>query len=538
MGNKVRDKETCICCSYCSSGYMVESNTRKFFYCETCGERMKCVFCGAERNLRVFEEGNFRFVECRVCREKFWDENFDNQPDDNETKMVEKEVKSSRDLQCTKCSSFNVLRSENNANCYKCLICQTEFLDEVSSSIDRLKLITDKKVIQKYASNLFSTCPQCKSEDITPYLNGVKCRQCGASWHPCPDHLDNDDDGFLDNDFWNQHCPRCLKRHGKIVRMPTGRLNCLVCDFSWVPEKIKIQNEFADFRDDDPGDDDVIELEDDDSYLDDGDRYDTSYYCDYDHSIDVRSKTLCPVCSNGYIMHGRCARCGAKMKSCEVCSEPFEDGSQTSGRCEKCSDKEPKGLVCVHCKNVEPIRKADLYYKCSCCEAIQSVDVSKIIKNKRKGQSHDVDEKQFQRYLEYRDTLASGVDEMMEAVQGVQDSIYEGSHCAESFSQLEDLLQQICDIQNYIATGVGEDEDEDELWSREKDRWSDFDCQQKIYSSSDYSDVTITDAGGDLLEDELCFFYEDEKKDLTKCVCCGKHNVRFGNTCEDCFCIM
>jgi hypothetical protein len=553
MGNKmISDSLINICCPCCEVGYMKRGNDATSFRCELCGEVLRCLYCGASRNLRPIISGNTKFIECRVCREKFWDKIYEAVPKSN-SRNIKKKTKSKMGLvkkskiNCPRCTSEKV-DVNSDKEYYLCESCNLKFNDK--RSISRPKLITDPQKIGVYSKNLFSECPNCKSTNIFPSLSEIQCKDCGCKWHPCPDENDKSPH-FLDDCFWEAKCPKCNKKHSKTIRKSSGDLKCLICGEEWKPLSQRDKERV---------------LEDDDDDGDDENRYDQSYiFGDYDdlnidENTDIRhyvTRTLCPVCSNGYIENGRCLRCGAKMARCEVCSEPFNDTSQKSGRCDKCksndnkSNEEDNILVCDLCKNVDSLKDADLYHKCSCCETVKSIDSSQLLneitkrlnKKKKSPPRYDFNEEEFCRYLEYKDQLADLVDRLMESTQKVQDLVFEGLACAEEFNELENLVQQITDVQIYVNSGDGlndndDDDDDTELWSGDSDdRWKDFDSEVQNYSKSfrnGYYDVSVTEVNsGDLLEDEDFHFYKNKKN---VCRHCGRSPILYDGLCEKCFC--
>jgi len=197
-----------------------------------------------------------------------------------------------------------------------------------------------------------------------------------------------------------------------------------------------------------------------------------------------------------------------------------------------------------------------VYVKCDNCENWHAIEVPQS-----SGRANDrppeltEEEAAFVRYLQRRSDLANDVDDLMTLAQEIQAQLYDGQDALEEFTRLESTLQRLVETQTYIDDGNdGEEVDAEDVWrsSRSDDddrKWAEFDHFHGIgvrKCQDDYADVTITDAGGDLLEGEnlsttpgLRFSDDDDPGDDTyaipaNCAKCDKP-IDVDGFCTGCY---
>jgi hypothetical protein len=147
------------------------------------------------------------------------------------------------------------------------------------------------------------------------------------------------------------------------------------------------------------------------------------------------------------------------------------------------------------------------------------------------------EEEEFVRYTERRSDMGSCIDDLMSQAQQVQDALFEGKEPLNEFSELENSLQRLTELQTYIEQGTDiEETNEEDLWpSRPTDdnegRWREFDEFHQIQRKhqDEYAEVTITDEGDDLLTGETYFVHDvktssqsESYQHLGKCPNCGE----------------
>jgi hypothetical protein len=160
-----------------------------------------------------------------------------------------------------------------------------------------------------------------------------------------------------------------------------------------------------------------------------------------------------------------------------------------------------------------------VYVKCGHCEDWHAIEIPQPEAQQKLSELTD-EEEAFVRYLQRRADLTNDVDDLMTIAQEIQSLLYDGQDVLEEFSRFESTLERLVETQTYIDEGdEGEEADEEDLWRPLSDgdrKWDEFDRYHGIEvrkCQDDYADVTITDAGGDLLEGEQLYHFGNRYSD-------------------------
>ena len=515
-----------LVCPQCRKYGIPSQEGKSTHTCESCGYVLKCSYCGANHSLVLLLRSPAKSIECSACGTRFWEEIFEKPPKKSKRRA---KVESCaycggedsgcpycKEPPCPKCKRRDAVT--NLGEFFHCSACQTEFLaPSPELPVNRLtvpskpKLIIDPDEIHKLSTKLLHRCPVCKKTNITPTLDGIRCNDCKSEWYPNvggADIMGKDPLGLLMDRFWEETCPKC-KRSGTIIRMrngdhttgTTGELQCCACSFRWRRIRKSKSNETP-IR--------------------------TGNSKPQDNS--KRFTTLCSVCKRGFIEDGRCLSCGGKAIVCEVCHNPFTDKTQTSGRCENCRSSEGV-FECPSCHHREPISEADVYVRCGRCENDYPASVPTVPDSRYPSDDDDEDdvvinpnEASFLRYQEKEEDIEGIVDEVLSLTHQIADTLNEQKDPADDVTDLESAIERLGELQRYIKEGRDDDDpsDNDDLWSDEEDqteqeraRWAEFDRlhgnhrgKNKVTYEGDYNEVSIVDAGDELLAQEM-FDYHD-----------------------------
>jgi hypothetical protein len=393
---------------------------------------------------------------------------------------------------------------------------------------EKSKLIVEPETIRRIARTLLHQCPVCKGQNIAPTLDGMRCSVCKAEW-PVGDKADHVGTSPMDSigssKFWDAVCPKC-NRSGVIIHLASGELQCGACSFKWgqMPKQNKGPH--------------GIQLG--------GGR-------PKDRSAEFRN--CCEACKAGFIQDGRCLRCGAKAKVCSHCAKPFTDKSQTQGLCEKCRPAESQGSVtCPNCHRVESTNEADLYCRCGHCENEYAVRL--------RGQvvddcPFDVDdgiadpqEAGYHRYKEKEGDVESLIDDALSFCHQIADTVFEGKDPTDDITELESAMERLGEIQRYIKEGSDVEPESEDIWTDDDDddaeqqraRWlaatehqSNKHGGNSRIHEADYNEVSIEDAGDELLSEEIYDLHD--KDDVGGCPQCGG-DLDSDGYCTSCFMLL
>ena len=471
MANRSDNKIVCPECY--KNGFSPQGGKSAYYKCHFCGYTLKCPYCGAIHSLELNIPK--KSIECRVCGTNFWEEKLVGKP----KKTVKTEPLcaycGNEDPECPYCAkpSCSRCKTKNNVQIqdevYHCYTCQTEFIYE---KIVTPKLITEPETVRRLTKELLKYCPICKKTNIISTLNGMKCNHCSAEWSPGIGD-EKSPISMLSDRYWEEVCPKCT-RSGTIARLNTGELQCCYCNHKWRK---------------------VIHIGDD---------------------IKKNKSTLCNSCKRGFVEGGRCLSCGAKAKCCDKCGRSFKDKSQVQGLCDDCKDD--VFFTCPVCDHEEPVSKADVSVCCSKCSKEYKVRVPVVSGDTSFEEDYDPNEAAFLRYREKESDIDDIINEVLDLTHQMGDTLAENKDPLEDMTELESAIERLAEYQRYIKDGNDSDESDD-LWAEEdsleqdRARWAAFDREhRRVKNDGDYNEVLITDAGDELLKEEVFDFHETKTK--------------------------